>query len=184
MQFATWSSSPAISCSWAATRLASIVVFLISFAFCFNFLLFLSTLFLFPQFLFFLSFCCNFSSFSFNSFFFPQFLFFFLFVLNFLLFPSTHFLFMQFHFSFLPSRLLQGSFWSSSLLPGIAVKVSNPPIIIYLLLLTYLTLVYTINKIWWAHPLKQKTSYLNKKLKALSHQELRRQSGKQFGEGR
>ena len=40
------------------------------------------------------------------------------------------------------------------------------------------------NEIWWAHPLKRKASYLNKMLKALSHQELRKQSREQVREGR
>jgi len=142
MRLAKWSSCQAISCSWAATRLASIVVLLISFAFCFNFLLFLSTLFLFPQFRFFLSFCFNFSSFSFNWF----------------SFSSSSF--------FLSSiSIAARQFRSPSLLPGIAVKVSNPLIIICLLLLTFLTPVYTINKIWWAYPLKQKHPISTKSLK-------------------
>ena len=40
------------------------------------------------------------------------------------------------------------------------------------------------NEIWWAHPLKRKASYLNKMLKAFSHQELRKQSREQVREGR
>ena len=90
------SSCPAISCSWAATRFASVTVFLISFAFCFNL-----------------------SSFPFNS-------------------------LSSLSISFLSSISAQSQWLPVSsllpfLLPGITVKMTNPPIIICLLLLTYLT---------------------------------------------
>ena len=131
-------SCPAISCSWAATRLASMVAFLISLAFCFNL-----------------------SSFSCKSFSFFQIL------------------------SFFPLFLwLLGSCALQILPLGIAVIMINPPVITFLLFVNLSFPGLYDNVIWWAHPFKQKASYLNKMLKALSHQELRRQSRKQVRERR
>ena len=70
----------------------------------------------------------------------------FAFVLTFLLFLSTLSLLFQFPFSSAQSQWLPVSSLLPFLLPGIAVKMSNPPIIICLLLLTYLTPVSRIIK--------------------------------------
>ena len=69
-----------------------------------------------------------------------------LFVLTFLLFLSTLSLLFQFPFSSPQFQWLPGSSSLLFLLPGIPVKMSNPPIIICLLWLTYLTPVSTIIK--------------------------------------
>ena len=99
----TWparrSSCLAISWSWAATRLASIVVF------CFSVL------------------------------------FFFLLVLILVLSSAIHFLFPRFPFSSPPFQSLPGMFLSLVLPLVIAVKMSDLPMIIRLLLLSYVTQV-------------------------------------------
>ena len=121
MSLAKRSSCRAISCSWAATRLAFLVIPFLSFQFLSSLLLFLWPL-------------------------------------------------RSYVLQFTP--------------PGTAVKMISPPTITFLLIVNLSFPCLYDNEIWWAHPFKQKASYLNKMLKALSHQEVRRQSRKQVREGR
>ena len=65
-------------------------------------------------------------------------------VLIFLHFLVIHFLSFQFLSSFLLFRWLSGSFLLQFPPPGTAVKVIIQPLIIFLLLLTYLSAVYMI----------------------------------------